>query len=75
MIHLATFFPTTLSGWAAIAAALGATAAALLSLRNHASIAEVHVLVNSNLADIKAELVKVTAERDELDPGRANGPA
>jgi hypothetical protein len=42
-----------------------------LSARNGRKLRQVHVLVNSNLAEIKARLERMTEERDQL---RADAP-
>lgn len=66
LLLASAFLPTTLGGWAAVAAAGTASVAAVLGYFNRRHIQEVHVLVNSNLAAIKDQLERVTAERDGL---------
>lgn len=63
---IATTFLTALGGWAACAAAVASAFAGFLGLMNRRHIQEVHVLVNSNLTEIKRQLAAVTAERDQL---------
>ncbi len=70
MLHIiisASFFPATLGSWAATIGVFVSTAAAILGLVNRKRIQQVHVLVNSNLTEIKEKLALVTAERDKLN--------
>jgi hypothetical protein len=66
LILLATFLPSTLGAWAAIAAAIASCLTTFVSLRNRSKIQEVHVLVNSNMQSVIKRLERVTSERDDL---------
>jgi hypothetical protein len=65
---LAAFLPTTLAGWSAVAAALGATIAGLLSLLNRHSLTEVKISVNGKL---DAALTEIDSLKKALITARA----
>ena len=71
-VILTSFLPTTLGAWAACVAALASPVAVFFGIRNKQRIQEVHVLVNSNLTQIKADLAAVTSERDTMIEERGN---
>jgi hypothetical protein len=60
------FLPETLGAYAAVLASIASIVAVTLGFRNKAKIQQVHVLVNSNLQEIKQKLSDVTDQRDTL---------
>jgi hypothetical protein len=56
---------------AAVVAALASISAAVIGTRLVTKVQQVHVLVNSQLADVMTRLAAMTAERDKLADDKA----
>ena len=74
MIIAAASLISTVGQLAAMTAAIVSACAAALGFINRRHIREIHVLVNSNLTEIKDKLALVTAERDQLLPDPTEEP-